>query len=121
MYTHIYTYMYTHTYTRICLYTYVYVCVYIMHVYIIRVCVYIYTHICVHTHTHNWVSQVALVLKDPPASAQDIEGTALIPGSGRSPGEGNGDPLQYSCLGNPMDRGVWWATTRAVTKELDRT
>ena len=40
----------------------------------------------------------------------------LIPGSGRSPGEGNGNPSQYSCLGNPMDRGVWWATVHGVTK-----
>ena len=44
-----------------------------------------------------------------------------IPGSGRSPGEGNGNPLQYSCLGNPMNRGVWWATVHGVTKELDMT
>ena len=39
-----------------------------------------------------------------------------IPGSGRCPGEGNGNPLQYSCLENPMDRGVWWATVRGVTR-----
>ena len=39
-----------------------------------------------------------------------------IPVSGRSPGEGNDNPLQYSCLGNPMDRGAWWATVRGVTK-----
>ena len=39
-----------------------------------------------------------------------------VPGSGRSPGEGNGNPLQYSCLGNPMDRGAWWATVRGVTR-----
>ena len=39
----------------------------------------------------------------------------LIPGSGRSPGEGNCNPLQYSCLGNPMDRGAWWATAHGVT------
>ena len=40
----------------------------------------------------------------------------LIPGSGRFPGEGNGDPVQYSCLGNPMDRGAWWATVHRVAK-----
>ena len=45
----------------------------------------------------------------------------MIPGSGRSPGEGNGNPLQYSCLGNPMDRGAWRATVHGVAKELDRT
>ena len=44
-----------------------------------------------------------------------------IPGSGRSPGEGNGNPLQYSCLGNPMDRGAWWATVHGVAKESDTT
>ena len=40
----------------------------------------------------------------------------LIPGSGRSPGEGNGNPFQYSCLENPMDRGAWWATVHGVAK-----
>ena len=44
----------------------------------------------------------------------------LIPGLGRSPGEGNGNPLQYSCLGNPMDRGGWWATVHEVTKSQTR-
>ena len=52
------------------------------------------------------------------ASAGDA---GLIPESRRSPGEGNSNPLQYSCLGNPMDRGVWWATVHGVTKELDIT
>jgi len=45
----------------------------------------------------------------------------LIPGLGRYPGEGNGNPLQYSCLENPMDRGVWWDTVLGVTKESDIT
>ena len=45
----------------------------------------------------------------------------LIAGSGQSTGEGNGNPLQYSCLGNPMDRGAWWAIVHGVTKELDMT
>ena len=44
-----------------------------------------------------------------------------IPGSGRSPGEGNVNPLQYSCLENPMDRGAWWATVHEVTKDLGMT
>ena len=44
-----------------------------------------------------------------------------IPGLGRCPGEGNGNPLQYSCLGNPMDRGAWWATVHGVEKESDTT
>ena len=55
-------------------------------------------------------SQVALVVKNPPANSGDIRDVDSIPGSGRSPGEGHGNPLQYSCLGNPMDRGAWWAT-----------
>ena len=46
---------------------------------------------------------------------------SLIPGSGRSPGEGNGNPLQYSCLGNPMGRGAWQAAVHGVTKESDMT
>ena len=52
-------------------------------------------------------------IKNPPANAGD---TALIPGLGRSPGEGNGNLLQYSCLGNPMDRGAWQATVLGVAK-----
>ena len=51
----------------------------------------------------------------------DTRDTGLIPGSGRSPGEGSGNPLQYSCLENPMDRGAWWAAIRGVTKSRDMT
>ena len=58
------------------------------------------------------------VVKNLPANA-GVAG--LIPESGRSPGEGNGTPLQYSCLENPMDRGTWRATVHGVTKELDTT
>ena len=50
---------------------------------------------------------VALVVKNPPASAGDVKDVGLISGSGRSPGGGNGNPFQYSCLENPMDRGAW--------------
>ena len=53
------------------------------------------------------------VVKIPPASVGDV---SLIPGWGRSSGEGNGNPLQYSCLGNPMDRGAWRAAVHGVTK-----
>ena len=60
----------------------------------------------------------ASLIKNLPANAGDM---GLISGSGRSPGEGNGNPVQYSCLGNPMDRGVWWAIVHGVTKELART
>jgi len=55
-------------------------------------------------------SQVALVVKNPPASAGDIRDAGSIPGLGRFPGGGNGYPLQYSCLENPMDRGAWRGT-----------
>ena len=61
-------------------------------------------------------SQVALVLKNPPANSGDLRDVGSIPGSGRSPGEGNGNPLQYSCLENYMDRGAWWATVHGVAK-----
>ena len=56
------------------------------------------------------------VVKNPPASARDTGDTDSIPGWGRSLGEGNGNPLQYSCLENSMDRGAWWATVHGVTK-----
>ena len=59
---------------------------------------------------------MALVVKNLPANAGDVRDTGLIPGSGRSPGEGHGYPLQYSCLENPMDGGDWWATVHGVTK-----
>ena len=63
-----------------------------------------------------WASQVVLVVKNPPANAGDIRGTGLIPGSGRSYGEGTGNPLQYSCLENPMDRGTCWATVQRIVE-----
>ena len=58
-------------------------------------------------HIHIADSQVALAVKNPPADVGDIRDMGLIPGSGRSPGEGYGNPLQYSCLENPMGRGAW--------------
>ena len=54
--------------------------------------------------------------KNTPAGAGDVGDMGSIHGSGRSPGRGNGNPLQYSCLGNPMDGGAWWATVHGVTK-----
>ena len=65
-------------------------------------------------------SQVALVVKNLPANAGDVRDVGLIPGSGRSPGGGHGNPLQYSCLENPMDREAWWATVHRVTKSWTR-
>ena len=56
------------------------------------------------------------MVKNPPANAGDVSDTGLIPGLGRSPGGGNGNPLQYSCLGNPMDREAWWATAPGLAK-----
>ena len=56
------------------------------------------------------------VVKNPPPNAGDRRDMGLIPGWGRSPGVGNGNPLQYSCLENSMDRGAWQATVHRVTK-----
>ena len=79
------------------------------------------------TRLSNWIESVKLftehnvsggpVVKNPPANTGDM---GSIPGSGRSPGEGNGNPLQYSCQGHPMDRGAWQATVHRVTRESDR-
>ena len=63
-----------------------------------------------------WASQVALVVKNLPANAGDIRDKGSIPELGRSRGGGHGNPLQYSCLENPMDRGAWWATVHGVAK-----
>ena len=60
------------------------------------------------------------VVKDPPAKAGDTGEVGSIPGSGKSPGGGNGNPLQYSCLENPMDRGAWQATVHGVAKSQTR-
>ena len=83
---------------------------------------------------HSWGFPGGSVLKNLPADAgfssvqfsrsvvsDSLRPVGSIPESGRSPGEGNGNPLQYSFLGNPMDRGVWWAIVHGVAKELDRT
>ena len=56
------------------------------------------------------------VAKNPPVSAGDSGDPGSTPGSGRSPGKGNGNPLQYSCLENPMDRGAWWTPVHVVTE-----
>ena len=56
-----------------------------------------------------------------PAKAGDVRDAGSIPGSVRSPREGNGNPLQYSCLIKAMDRGAWWAIVQGVTKESDTT
>ena len=56
------------------------------------------------------------MIKNPPANARDIRDVGSIPALGRSPGEEHGNPPQYSCLENPMDRGAWWATVYRVAK-----
>ena len=61
------------------------------------------------------------VVKDSPANAGDARDMGLIPGSGRSPGVGNGNPLQYSCLKTSMDRRAWWAIVHGVTEESNIT
>ena len=61
-----------------------------------------------------------LVVKNPPANAGDITDLDLIPRSRRSPGGGYGNPLQHSCLENPMDRGDWWATVHGVAHSWTR-
>ena len=61
------------------------------------------------------------VVQNPPANAGDTIDMGSIPGLGRSSGVGNGNPLQYSCLENPMDRGAWRATVHGVAKETDTT
>ena len=63
---------------------------------------------------------MALLVKNLPANAGDVRGASLIPGSGRSPGGGHDNPLQYSCLENPMDRGPWRATVHRVAKSQTR-
>ena len=62
-----------------------------------------------------WAYQVVVVVKNPSAKAGDARDMGLIPGLGRSPGEGNGNPQHYSCLGNPTDRRAWWATVHGVS------
>ena len=66
------------------------------------------------------VSKVALVVKNPPANTGDIRDSGSIAGLWRSPGGGHSNPLRYSCLENPIDRGTWWATVHRVAKSQIR-
>jgi len=59
---------------------------------------------------------MVLVVRNPPASAGDVRDSGSVSGSGRSPGGGHGNPLQYSCLENPMNRGAWQATVHGVAR-----
>ena len=95
-------------------FTYIYIHIHI-HIYVY---IYIYTFkkSFVYIHIHTWASQVALVVQFPPATEGDIRDAGSIPGSGRSPGGGHGNPFQYSCLENLMGRGVWQNIAHRVTK-----
>ena len=72
-------------------------------------------------HRNKWASLVVLVVENLLGNAGDARDMGLIPESSSSPGEGNGIPVQYSCLGNPMDREAWQAIAHGVAKELDMT
>ena len=73
-----------------------------------------------HAEKAHSASQVALVIKNLSANAGDIRDLGSIPGLGRSPGEGQHNPLQYPCLENPRDRGAWWATVHGIAKSQTR-
>ena len=75
-----------------------------------------YSLICVHYSISCWTSQMALVVKNLPAKAGDVRDVDSVPGLGRSPGGGHGNPLQNPCPENPMDRGAWRATAHGVAK-----
>ena len=72
------------------------------------------------TEISSWTSQEALVIKNPPANAEDVRDTGSIPGSVRPLGGGHGNPLQYSCWENPMDRGAGQAIVHGVVKSWTR-
>ena len=74
---------------------------------------------CMYTQPRVWhivKYSVVLVVKNPPANTGDLKDAGSIPGLGRSPGGGRGNPLQYSCLENPKDRGAWQATVHRVAR-----
>ena len=83
---------------------------------IIIIYIFVGIKIIVACSTFTRASQVALVVKNLPAKAGEVRDAGSIPGSGRSHREGHGNPLWYSCLENPMDRGTWWATVHGVMK-----
>ena len=78
------------------------------------VCIYIYMYMCECVYVCKGFPDSSVV-KNLPTNAEDVVST---PGSGRSPGEGKGKPLQYFCLGNLMDKGAWWAAVYGIMKEL---
>ena len=70
------------------------------------------------SYEKHGASQMVLLVKNPPANAREVRDACRSPGLGRSPGDEHGNPLQYSCLENPMDRGAWWATVHGVAESL---
>ena len=72
------------------------------------------------TYQTSWASQAVLVIKNLLTNAGDTRDAGSIPGSGRNPGGGNDNLLQYSCLENSMDRGAWWAAVRGVENSRTR-
>ena len=92
-------------------------------------CIYIYIHTHTYnTHTHNTFSLLNVLTglptwlssKEVACNAGDTGDVGFLPGLRRSPGGGHGNPLQYSCLENPMDRGAWWSTVHGVAKSQAR-
>ena len=73
-------------------------------------------HLLIRVTIEVWAFQLVLVVKNLPANAGDIRDRHWNPGSGRSPGGGHGNPLQYSCLENSMDERAWWAIVHRATK-----
>ena len=106
----------------ICKGLFVYVCMFLcvvcMHTYMhcIHTCLFVNIYVCVCLHVHMCASQMVLVVKNLPSNARDLRDMGLIPGSGRPPQGGYGNPLQYSWLENPMERGAWWATVHGLPK-----
>ena len=106
----------THTHTLIQTYTQHSVLIFLVH------CLWEIL-LCQHKglpYSYAGTSQVALAVKNSPASAEDIRDSGSIPGLGRSPGGGHGNPLQYSCLENPMDTGAWGAKAHGVVRSQRR-
>ena len=124
----IFTLNYIHEYMYILTYMYTHISCICMYMYIFIYTLSIYTHMYESAITlpqYNYIfSGFYNIILGFPGSAmvKNLSGNAgdvdLIPGSGRSPGEGNGNPLQYSCLGNPRDRSAWQASVHGFAKEL---
>ena len=81
---------------------------------------YIYTYVYIYIYIYIFFFSTITCSSDGKESACSAGDSGLIPGSGRSPGEGSGNPLQYSCLENSTDRGAWWATVHGVAKSWTR-